>query len=122
MGLDVGLEHILKSRPGGCGAYSDNSFVIDPFGDIYKCWEEVGIKDKAIGNIHSEYFNYNYFKWVGYNPLLIDKCSKCRLIALCGGGCVSYGSHKDPYCYPVQKFLLELVKIYVEKNFKDCIK
>ncbi|EKC67841.1 hypothetical protein OBE_05248, partial [human gut metagenome] len=28
-----------------------NSFVIDPLGDLYKCWDEIGIKEKSSGNV-----------------------------------------------------------------------
>lgn len=44
-----------------------NNYVIDPLGDLYKCWNEIGRKEKAVGNVVEgplynnvmvEYLNY----------------------------------------------------------------
>ena len=34
-----------------CGANRMNAFVLDPDGDMYKCWSEIGDKPARIGNI-----------------------------------------------------------------------
>lgn len=38
-----------KSEFGECGARHINSFVIGPEGELYKCWNDIGVKDKSFG-------------------------------------------------------------------------
>lgn len=71
-----------------CGAVAANSFLIDPLGDLYKCWNDVSHKDKSIGNIESSMnINNKYIKWVTYNPIENDKCKECTMLPVCMGGC-----------------------------------
>lgn len=45
------LINIPGQNLGICGAISLNNYVIDPLGDLYKCWNEIGRKEKAVGNV-----------------------------------------------------------------------
>ncbi|NUU96231.1 hypothetical protein XO10_08175 [Marinitoga sp. 1135] len=73
---------------GSCGAVRKNSFVIDPDGNIYKCWNEVGQKEKSIGTVSEGITNYSrYIKWMAFDPLDIKECSECSILPLCNGGC-----------------------------------
>ncbi|HBB28545.1 MAG TPA: radical SAM/SPASM domain-containing protein [Clostridiales bacterium] len=72
-----------------CGADRDNSLVIDPNGDLYKCWEDIGVEEYKIGNImNDKMMNQSVF----YNYMLYDattdsECSSCKYLPLCNGGC-----------------------------------
>ncbi len=71
-----------------CGADSMTSFVVDSDGKLYKCWSQIGDKDKAIGDLMTgDLLNRNvYYDLILYNPLE-DKCKDCKLIPICLGGC-----------------------------------
>ncbi|MDR0605536.1 MAG: radical SAM protein [Bacteroidales bacterium] len=75
---------------GECCARKINSFVIGPEGGIYKCWNDVGAKEREIGNVHlTEMTNpalaTNYL--VGADPLEDIECQNCFYFAVCSGGC-----------------------------------
>lgn len=74
----------------GCGATRSNSYVIGPRGEIYLCWEHVGIKEKEIGSITGKawtrprLFNTYMLKGTSYSD---EKCRDCFLFPICFGGC-----------------------------------
>ncbi len=73
-----------------CCAELTNSFVVDHEGYLYKCWNEVGNIESAVGNLNDGIYdvsdNRNGF-WILRNPILKEKCSKCNLLPVCMGGC-----------------------------------
>jgi len=74
----------------GCGANSYSSHIIDPSGDLYKCWNHMGQKDRIVGNIYGEVFiNDTYTKFV-LQDNINDKCKSCQILPLCYGGCSDY--------------------------------
>ena len=78
-----------------CGVQA-NSFILDPVGDIYTCWETVGIKKHVIGTYRNgiewcdEIKNWRN-RHIGNTP----KCSNCKYALLCGGGCMAKAMRKD---------------------------
>lgn len=69
-----------------CGAQCINSAVIDPNGDVFKCWEQVGLTKFKIGNIVEGDNNViNLIKFV--NMEIPHECYKCKFLPLCLGGC-----------------------------------
>lgn len=74
-------------NPSICGAVCKNIAVIDSKGDLYKCWNEVGIKNSSYGNIKTEVFNENKKKWDEYDYEFYEECSKCKFLPICMGGC-----------------------------------
>lgn len=69
-----------------CTAVTASSFVVDPLGDLYKCWNIIGLKDKCIGNVfEGTSLNGENIKWLGID--LPEKCRSCSLLPLCQGGC-----------------------------------
>ena len=82
-----------------CGAERDvYSAVIDIFGNLYKCWNYVFIKDKWYGNISEiiksnfRYFPYNQnsIKFIEGNSLIKTnngKCLECNFLPFCRGLC-----------------------------------
>lgn len=47
-----------------CSLYTctnNNSFVIDPLGYLYKCWADVGIHERSVGNLVNGITNYDIF-------------------------------------------------------------
>ncbi|HEY2516596.1 MAG TPA: radical SAM protein [Polyangiaceae bacterium] len=115
LGLDVpekqsALLHALQ--PGSCAAMLDHSFVIGPKGHLFKC--ELGIHDlrEAVGSVHAlpevpapakrrlplaalaangagagDAVGSRAHDWGAYNPFDNAKCSGCRFVPMCKGGC-----------------------------------
>lgn len=74
----VGLRRVLVAS---------NSFVIDPLGDLYKCWDEIGIKEKSSGNVKTGFDTPNMKKWTCYNFTYYSECKECAFLPVCLGGC-----------------------------------
>lgn len=106
--------HVLypKRTLAFCAALCTNSFVIDPEGLLYSCWDFIGIKEKSIGSLDDEiYLNKEHSKW-----LLLDipnECKACNLVPLCKGGCPSarLANGNKPLCDPRNMSLREKLKI-----------
>ncbi|WP_028520896.1 radical SAM/SPASM domain-containing protein [Ruminococcus flavefaciens] len=73
-----------------------NMFVVDPFKNIYACWDSAGEEHKIIGTIDTEnaefVFNDNYKRWSERNVGNIEKCSRCTYAFFCGGGCAAHAN------------------------------
>lgn len=75
-----------------CGADHINSFVIDPEGYMYKCWNEIGIKSESIGTVEgfaslNEEFLPKILNLINYEPFNDPKCRQCKQLPICMGGC-----------------------------------
>lgn len=86
-----------KIKTGECTAIYENSFVIDPYGDIYKCWVDVGVSDMKIGNLKEGVTNYkNVEKYMLSSDKFSDKkCLGCKIFPICSGGCNKYRLDSD---------------------------
>ena len=84
-------------RSSFCGAHT-TMYVIDPFADIYACWERTGEPATRIGAIaedgtvrtNSALFNTWRRRNVTTNPV----CRKCRYATYCGGGGAAYAEQQ----------------------------
>ena len=82
------LNNKISTKLGVCGAVSDNSILIDPLGDLYKCWNDIAYKDKNIGHIKAGIsMNNEYLRWMDYDPMKRKVCLECTLLPVCMGGC-----------------------------------
>ena len=72
-----------------CAIRNKNAVVIGPEGELYKCWNDVGDKDRVIGNIEGKITNESLLLryLVDADPLEDSKCQECLLFPVCGGGC-----------------------------------
>lgn len=86
--LDFSYTYPLSSRY-ECAVRNRNAIVIGPEGELYKCWQDVGCKDKVVGYINGKVTNepllLRYL--VGADPFEDPKCQECFLLPVCGGGC-----------------------------------
>lgn len=75
-------------RFNSCAADSMNSFVVEPDGSLYKCWEHVGMKEESIGSLTDGIIlNRTALKWYNYDPFTINMCKKCKILPVCMGWC-----------------------------------
>lgn len=82
-------EEYPQQRGKGCTATCVAGYVIGPRGEIYNCWEDMGKKDKEIGNIADRKLNERELrKYVLHGHAFDDpKCRDCKLLPICDGGC-----------------------------------
>lgn len=117
------LKYLLENgkavipRASFCGA-TTSMYVIDPFGDVYPCWEVVGQKDDCcIGNIRdNDITNNKIFRyWHGRTIVKITECAECPYAIFCGGGCPAHiRARKNniylPYCAEFKEIFNEVAK------------
>lgn len=88
----VDIEPVLNQYPqvtlNACLADSDTGYVIDPSGNLSKCWCDIDIDEFKVGTLKDgitkfgrivDYFNYDIFS----DP----KCVDCKIVPICLGGC-----------------------------------
>lgn len=81
---------ILYPRPhfNYCTYEYANSYVIDPRGAIYKCWNHIGQKSKSCGSIlEKTMIPSNFFMKCVNRDLIAGECSNCHFLPVCVGGC-----------------------------------
>lgn len=76
-------------RGGTCGACKPSSAVIGPRGELYRCWNDVGCKDREYGSIDGKIYNPKVlYEYLGAEDQFADsKCLECKLLPVCSGGC-----------------------------------
>ncbi|ALO14137.1 radical SAM additional 4Fe4S-binding SPASM domain protein [Salinivirga cyanobacteriivorans] len=70
-----------------------NSYLIDPKGNLYKCWEHIGNKDLVIKNLVNEKLGSNVIHTrylTGADPFENEYCKTCNLLPICSGGCPNH--------------------------------
>ena len=106
-----------------CGVQS-GSYILDPYGDIYTCWETVGKEGYALGRYDPKIeWNDSVKNWQGRNTGNTPKCSCCRYALLCGGGCMAKalkhgGNFKSSYCDDYG----DIIRLSVNRAYNDAIK
>lgn len=98
-----------------CGADSLYSFVIDSDGTLYKCWNDIGRPEKSVGNILEPIFvNMNNIEYLTLDATLNEKCSQCKYLPICMGGCpVNFA--QDENCTYFKYHLDEYLKYVANK-------
>jgi len=117
----------LYPRPIGnaCGADRLNSYTIGADGRLYRCWADIGIEEKTVGNIlasSSNVFNDNlYFNYMLFDPTTDTMCSDCNLLPICMGSCPYRRLLGDDDNCTRHKFMLEEYLGYISNKLKSQI-
>lgn len=94
--LDLKIRHDIlcyelkpEIRSGHCSATKENSYIIDPEGNLYKCWNDIGIKECCVGNVFEGVKNNTLIARyiIGSDKYRDGKCTQCSLFPICDGGC-----------------------------------
>ncbi len=74
-----------------CVAQRINSFVLDPDGHFYRCFNYVGDKTKSTGTVAAEpdYSHPEFTRLFKFDPFENDSCRNCDILPICMGGCPS---------------------------------
>lgn len=107
-----------------CGAHA-GMYVIDPFANVYACWERTGDENIRIGHITRE-GKYEIASqlsqmWRSRNVTTNKICRQCRYALNCGGGCAvlaeggSQGTIFTNYCDGyAARFRASVAEAYLE--------
>lgn len=103
----------------GCGATTTHAFVVGPDGNLYKCYNNIGMDELKIGSI---------FDPIQFNPLYTDyltegfendeECLKCKVLPICMGGCIDLrikhkrGEIENKNCSEYKSFLPKALKLF----------
>jgi len=104
-----------------CYFFLDNSFAIDPVGNLYKC---LSLPETKVGYVTSLILNQQHIKCVELNPWKNSKeCLECAYLPLCFGGCrykafAASGDHKTIFC---EKEIFEIMGNKLIKSKGDSI-
>lgn len=122
-----GYPHYPGIKANYCGADSINTYVVDPEGYKYKCWNEVGMTQFAVGNIMWKDEDYTdamvgrEMKYMTFNPIANEKCRECDVLPICMGGCpynsVRTGSEN---CEKWKYNLIEILAKTYEQSYAEA--
>ncbi len=123
------IGNLYLSPTGTCVAISPHGYVIEPGGELHKCWSDVGNKDAYLGNVNEPVtLNAKLLKWLNFDPLeQFPECRECNLFPVCGGGCPYVAItqkdklEKDKYynCTPWKLFMEEKIRLFLEGKAKQ---
>lgn len=117
----------LYPRPlfGECSARHITSFVIGPYGELYKCWNDIGIKDKTIGTVKDlSLSNELLLKYLLDNdPLSNLECENCFCFPICEGGCpykrIYQNDSLQSFCDAKREGIVDKLKRYIDNKYKN---
>lgn len=113
-----------------CAIKNVMSMSFDPDGYAYKCWEIIGNKKYAIGNLNEdgklEKINQTMYNrhLYGADPLEDPICSKCKYLPVCNGGCPiqrienAFEGGKNNCCTFYKGKIEEFLKIHLKLKEK----
>lgn len=127
-GFNLVLDPLIKYFP--CKAMVDHSFVIVPFGDLYKCESQAGIKKLRIGTIDDNgrlsKFHYPYYEMMTLDPLENNYCKNCSLLPACGGECPLVYKSNTYYqnsCSKSKHLIIQNIKFQLKRFYPNiCLK
>lgn len=72
-----------------CIARHINSYLINADGGIYKCYNDIGIKEQQIANLHEKSIKTDLLTsyLVEADYISDSTCADCKLLPVCTGGC-----------------------------------
>jgi uncharacterized protein len=72
------------------------TYILDPFGEIYSCWESVGNTEKIIGCYINDCIEWTEIRdlWHSQNIAVSPECVQCKYAFFCRGGCIAEGTYR----------------------------
>lgn len=72
-----------------CEAEHFHSYAIDELGNIYKCWNSLGVEKDVLCTVFDETFNPAILStFFARDPFTESRCRDCSYIPICAGGCL----------------------------------
>ena len=119
---------LLSFKPVFCGAQT-GMLIFDPYGDLYTCWEMVGLDRYKVGRYLDkvEFNDERLSEWYDRNISNVPSCSKCKYAFFCGGGCAAHayvkndGNIKTSYCDEYPKVFHTVVPEVFEEHTQQTL-
>lgn len=100
-----------------------NSYILDPYGEIYSCWDTVGKRERCLGSYLDDivWNEKERSLWHNRNIGTVADCAHCKYALFCGGGCMGKvlangGSFESNFCdsYSLifEKYVIQAYKKY----------
>lgn len=109
----VGLAHASF-----CMQTMQNTLVLDPFGDLYACFEEAGYPEFRVGHVSSAGVEFFPLREVYRERHIANmkQCPECQVALACGGQCGVKSRSKtgdlfSPDCSGMRQLILESLKL-----------
>ena len=119
---DIKAYPVLKHN--FCCADQINAFVIDADGRVYKCWDDIGIYDRSIGelkDLNNKKDASILMQYILYDPTEDKKCADCGILPICMGGCHSSRLQDIDRCYYAKEYLNVYLSEVVKRITKDKV-
>lgn len=101
-------------------------YIIDPYGDVYKCISTPGQKKDVVGTVNNGIleYSYNFYDFMTRNPVEMPECANCVYLPMCGGGCPSMarmktGTYHAPHCGSAKELLNRKILDYIERKYPE---
>jgi len=118
--LDRGMKTDVRTTPRHveCVGVDHNSYVVDPQGNLYKCWDLIGVESETVGTIgEGVRLDDNLLKWMLWDSFENEKCLNCSILPMCFRGCPRQDVVKDDvvnkrdHCSPIKYDVPGYVKL-----------
>lgn len=119
---------LYPSHPSvGCTLTRRNAYVVGPDGELYKCWDDVGIKELEIGRVDDlSQWNMGLVAegMVAASYLDAAECRECFYFPVCNGGCHKvrmknlHDDHQRDCCSYFKHNLDDLLELYYEQKLR----
>lgn len=114
-----GIAKYPQPLLGFCGAVSINSLLIDPYGNLHKCWNTLGVENEAVGKIGEPLkLDPLLIGWLSWDPFQNEECTACRFFPLCMGGCPYLRRNKGANCNTWKYNLEQMLRLYYVSKVK----
>lgn len=109
------VDLTVRFNPAICGAVCAGSFVVDPEGYLYKCWDEIGMRERCVGTLaEGPRMNAQLVQWLNYEPS-DHECEECFAYPSCMGGCPNHALHGGSKQCVSQRYQVRQRMILTEK-------
>lgn len=110
-----------------CGSITEHAYVVDPYLDVYNCWDFIGHKELRSGYIDEENrlrWENNHFAILSREPWSNERCRECKVLPICNGGCTAkaYYSTNDfcsMVCDPTHEIIDKKIKLHLMQSYPD---
>lgn len=120
------INFVPRHNIGTCSATSENSYIISPNGKLYKCWNDIGIEDRCVGDIFEGITNNTLIAkyMIGSDKYQDQECIACSLFPICDGGCNRHRLDNEVSTekYPLCPFTEDGIENYLYEHYKSVTK
>lgn len=130
-GMQITQTYPLSNKLLNCSAQKLDNFVISPNGELYKCWEDIGIPEYAVGKLNTISIDKNNttYKYLlttsGYEN---EECRNCLFLFSCSGGCPKkrltnekMKRELNPLCSAIKNAPEKFIESYFELKNKAAL-